>query len=57
MKIMKFEVTVAVPDFLEDISGKDLYDLLYQTGEVRKDLHECAWEIYRLRSVTVDADN
>lgn len=56
MKIMRFEVQVAVPDFLEDITAENLYDLVYQNGEERMDLHECAWEISSLRSVTVSAD-
>lgn len=45
MKIQTFEVKVAVPDYSEEISVDDLFEVLQQTDDERMDLHDCAWEI------------
>lgn len=47
MKIQTFEVKVAVPDYCEEISVDDLFEVLRQTGNERMDLHECAWEVVK----------
>lgn len=45
MKIVCFNVKVAVPNYIEDVGADDLYALFEQKGDERMDLHECAWEV------------
>lgn len=54
MKIMNFKIRVAVPDYLEDITKEDFFDLFDQQGDARSDLRECAWEITKLEDCDIN---
>ena len=55
MKIQTFEVKVAVPEYCEEISVDDLFEVLQQTGDERMDLHECAWKVIETENYTYES--